>query len=57
MSQVNDFSTFALHNAAHDVNGSVVAIKKGGGRYYTNFIGRGVIHNKIKNTLKDAWQK
>jgi hypothetical protein len=46
---VNDLGAAALHNAAHDVDGGIVAIKQGGGSNETNFvvwlIWCGLLHN------------
>jgi hypothetical protein len=38
MTQVNDFTARCLDNATHDINGSIVTIKKRSSRYDANFM-------------------
>ncbi len=44
MAQVNDLSTFTLHNSPHDIDGGIMTIKKTGCRNNTNLIGRVITH-------------
>ena len=51
MTQMNNFCAFTLHNSAHNINGSIMTIKKTGGSNNTNFICRSITHIG-KNTDK-----
>ena len=42
VAQVNDLGTHALQNAAHDVDGGVVAVEQTGGRHKADFVRRTV---------------
>jgi hypothetical protein len=44
VAQVNYFDAFALQNAAHDVDGCVVPVEKGGSGYYSYLMRCGVCH-------------
>ena len=44
MAQVNDLRAFALQDAAHDVNGRVVAVEKRSGGNNTDFKGGLLVH-------------
>ena len=48
VAEVDDLGAGALHDAAHDVDGGVVAVEKGGGRHEADLIlglvGRGCLH-------------
>jgi hypothetical protein len=45
---MDDFGTAGLHNAAHDINGCVMPVKKAGGSDNANFVlrlvGRYLLH-------------
>jgi hypothetical protein len=43
---VYDLGTLALHNAAHDVDSSVMAIEQRSGGNDTNFIYRSITHKQ-----------
>ena len=44
MAKMDNLGTFALHNAAHNVNGCIMTIKQAGRRNNTNLIGRSITH-------------
>src|SRR5687768_14506606 len=44
MTQVNNFSALALHDTAHNINGSIMTIKQGSGGDDSYFINRGITH-------------
>jgi hypothetical protein len=41
---VNDFGTFALQDAAHDIDGRIMSVKKRSGRYDADFVLWLIIH-------------
>ena len=57
VSKVDDLGSGALHDASHDIDGGIVAVKKGGGRHHADVVlrligcGRLVrFHEEAQNT-------
>jgi hypothetical protein len=51
--EVNDFCTLALQDAAHDVDGRIVAIEQRGSGYNSNFLLGSETH--VANTFWNDW--
>ena len=57
MTQVDDFGALALQDAAHDVDGGIVSIKKAGGGNNADFVLRSVRHNTAVYLLPFYYMK
>ncbi len=53
VTQMNDLCSFALQNAAHDIDSGIMAIKKCCGCYDPNFILCGKWHEQLKLNTED----
>jgi hypothetical protein len=57
VSEVDDLGAGSLHDAPHDVDGRIVAVKQGGCRHDAYFIGRLVGLDFLHKTTGFAWYR